>query len=215
MLKPEAVKNIPKETARIAKAAFPKGSAVMKLRDEFGTFYEDEDFSTLFSATGQPALVPWRLALVTVFQYLENLTDRQAADAVRGRLDWKYALGLELADAGFDFSVLSEFRSRLVEGESEQLLLDTMLEHFKSKGLVKAGGKGSTDSNHVLAKVQVLNKLELIGETLRATLNDLAMWYPVGCNVLPNPNGMSAMGLGSVIIDYPKVNANAKLTLCR
>ena len=120
MLKPEAVKNIPKETARIAKAAFPKGSAVMKLRDEFGTFYEDEDFSALFSATGQAALAPWRLALVTVFQYLENLTDRQAADAVRGRLDWKYALGLELADAGFDFSVLSEFRSRLVEGESEQ-----------------------------------------------------------------------------------------------
>jgi transposase len=91
MLKPEAVGKVPTETARIAKAAFRKGSTIMRLRDAFGTLYQDEDFAALFPKLGQPALAPWRLALVTIFQFLENLTDRQAADAVRGRLDWKCA----------------------------------------------------------------------------------------------------------------------------
>ncbi len=102
MLRPQAIEAIPANTARIAKAAFKKGTTVMRLRDAFGTLFNDEDFAGLFPATGQPALTPWRLALVSVFQFLENLTDRQAADAVRGRMDWKYALGLELEDAGFD-----------------------------------------------------------------------------------------------------------------
>ena len=194
MLKPEAVEKIPEETVRIAKAAFPKGSVIMKLRDEFGSLYKDEDFAELFSNTGQPALAAWRLALVTVFQYLENLTDRQAADAVRGRLDWKYALGLELADAGFDFSVLSEFRHRLVEGKREQLLLDAMLGHFTAKGLVKMGGKGRTDSSHVLAKVRILNRLELIGETLRATLNDLATVLPSWLQSIAEPEWYERYG---------------------
>jgi transposase len=87
MLKPLSVKKIPKETARVAKAAFPKATTVMTLRDTFGSIYVDEDFSDHFPNTGQPAYAPWRLALVTVFQFLENLTDRQAADAVRGRLE--------------------------------------------------------------------------------------------------------------------------------
>jgi len=114
------------------------------------------------------------LALVSVFQFLENLTDRQAADAVRGRMDWKYALGLELEDAGFDFSVLSEFRDRLIEGGSEQLLLDKMLERFKAKGLIKERGKQRTDSTFVLGNIRVMNRAELVGETLRAALNELA-----------------------------------------
>lgn len=178
MLKPEAIKTIPEATVRIAKAAFPKGNRIMRLRDEFGTIYEDEDFATLFSSTGQPALAPWRLALVTVFQFLEGLSDRQAADAVRSRLDWKYALGLELEDAGFDFSVLSEFRTRLSEHETEQLLLDKMLEHFRTKGLLKARGKQRSDSTHILAQVRSLNRSECIIESLRAALNILATVEP-------------------------------------
>jgi transposase len=130
MLRPEAVGEIPAQTARVAKAAFPKGSTIIKLRDAFGPLYQDEDFAALFSTLGQPALAPWRLALITVFQFLENLSDRQAADAVRGRLDWKYALGLELEDPGFDRSVLSEFRARLARERVEQLLLDKMLKQF-------------------------------------------------------------------------------------
>ena len=177
-LHPEPIGEIPAETARVARAAFPKGTVVTRLRDEFSTLYQDEDFRRLYPSRGQPGLAPWRLALVTVFQFLEHLSDRQAADAVRARIDWKYALGLELTDPGFHFSVLTEFRARLVAGQAEHLLLDTMLERFKARGLVKARGKQRTDSTHVLAAVHDLHLLELVGETLRATLDDLAAVVP-------------------------------------
>src|SRR5713101_4245927 len=122
-LHPTSMTPVPEETARVARAAFPKGNRYIEMRDVLGTIYTDELFADLYPKRGQPAAAPWRLALVTVFQFLEGLSDRQAAEAVRGRIDWKYALGLELTDAGFDASVLSEFRSRLVrQGASEQLL---------------------------------------------------------------------------------------------
>src|SRR5215211_9063129 len=177
-LHPEPIGEIPAETVRVARAAFPKGTLVTRLRDEFSVIYQDEDFGGLYPDQGQPALAPWRLALVTVFQFLENLSDRQAADAVRARIDWKYALGLELTDPGFHFSVLTEFRARLVAGRAEHLLLDTMLARFKDRGLVKARGKQRTDSTHVLAAVHDLHLLELVAETLRATLDDLAAVVP-------------------------------------
>lgn len=117
-LKPQAVCPVPQETARVARAAYPKGNLYMQMRDVLGSIYTDEDFVDLFPKEGQPAEAPWRLALITMLQFLENLSDRQAADAVRGRIDWKYLLGLELTDAGFDASVLSEFRSRLGAGHA-------------------------------------------------------------------------------------------------
>ena len=126
--------NIPEETARVARAACPKGTLAMRLRDELGEFYQDEHFVSLYPIEGQPAYQAWRLAIVTVLQYAEGLTDRQAANAVRERIDWKYALGLELTNAGFDFSVLSEFRARLVESQQETLLLDRLLEVCKERG---------------------------------------------------------------------------------
>jgi transposase len=111
-LKPHPIPPVPQETARVAQAAFPRGNVVLQLREALGTIYTDEQFADLFPSHGQPAAAPWRLALVIVLQFLENLTDRQAADAVRSRLDWKYLLSLELTDPGFDHTVLSEFRSR-------------------------------------------------------------------------------------------------------
>jgi transposase len=150
----------------------------MRLRDELGELYQDEHFVSLYPSEGQPAYEPWRLAIVTVLQYAEGLTDRQAANAVRERIDWKYALGLELTDAGFDFSVLSEFRARLVESQQETLLLDRLLEVCKQRGWLKAGGKQRTDSTHVLARVRSLSNLECVGETLRAVLDDLAALAP-------------------------------------
>src|ERR1700726_4023804 len=126
-LRPQPVAPVPPNTAQIAHAAFPKGNVYMKMRDELGTFFTDEDFAGLYPRRGQPALEPWRLALVTLMQFGENLSDRQAADAVRARIDWKYALSLELDDPGFDYSVLSEFRQRLVENQKMQELLDVLL----------------------------------------------------------------------------------------
>src|ERR671916_2599252 len=100
----------------------------MQMYDELGLIYNNHQFATLFPRRGQPAEDPARLALILVMQFAENLTDRQVADAVRGRIDWKYALGLELTDAGFDHSVLSEFRTRLIVGAAEERLLTTMLD---------------------------------------------------------------------------------------
>jgi transposase len=104
-------------------------------------------------------------------QFAEGLSDRQAADAVRARIDWKYALGLELTDVGFDGSVFSEFRTRLVAGGAEQVLFETMVTCLQEKGLLKKRGQMRTDSTHILAAVRVLNRLECVGETLRQALN--------------------------------------------
>jgi transposase len=169
---------VPADTARVAQAAFPKGNLYMILRDELGTLYMDEDFADLFPTHGQPAACPWRLALICVLQFVEHLSDRQAAEAVRSRIDWKYALGLELTDSGFDCSVLSEFRARLVTGHAALRLLDTLLERLRALGLLKRRGRQRTDSTHVLAAIRVLNRLERVGETLRAALNSLAVVVP-------------------------------------
>jgi transposase len=175
---PQPIRPVPEETARIAKAAFPKGNLYMKMRDKLGTIFEDADFAELFGVRGRPALAPWRLALVTVMQFAEGLSDRQAAQAVRARIDWKYALGLELTDPGFDFSVLSEFRARLVENSAEHLLLETLLEACKERGYLKARGKQRTDSTHVLGALRLLSQLERAAETMRAALGTLAAVAP-------------------------------------
>jgi len=169
---------VPEETVKVAWAAFPNGNVYMQMRDEFGSLYTDDRFADLYAKDGQPAVRPWRLALVTVMQFAENLSDRQAADAVRDRIAWKYALGLELTDPGFDFSVLSEFRQRLLAHEAGQRLLDEMLQVFREKGYVKARGQQRTDSTHVLAAVRELNRLENVGTTLRHALNSLATVAP-------------------------------------
>jgi len=177
-LHPQEPLSVPDETRLVARAAFPKGTLCMHFADALGPIWRDEQFTTLFPRRGQHAEAPSRLALASVLQFMENLSDRQAADAVRGRIDWKYALGLSLSDPGFDHTVLSEFRSRLTDGGVELLLLDTLLGVLRDRKLVRAGGRQRTDSTHVLAAVRVLNRLERVGETLRAALNDLAVVAP-------------------------------------
>lgn len=178
MLQIKGFEEIPAETRQVAEAAFPKGNQIMAIRDQLGPVYTDEQFQDLFPGRGQPAESPSRLALVTVLQFMEGLTDRQAADAVRGRIDWKYALGLELTDAGFHYSVLSEFRSRLLMGGAEDRLLSILLTVFRARGLLKANGRGRTDSTHVVAAIRHLNRLEVVGESLRQALNQLAQTAP-------------------------------------
>jgi transposase len=121
-LPPQPVAPVPEQTVRVAAAAFPKGHPYLTLRVHLGTIFQDEDFATLFPVWGYPGLSPWRLALVTIMQFRENLSDRQAAEAVRARIDWQYLLGLELTDPGFACSVLCACRDRLLAGRAEALL---------------------------------------------------------------------------------------------
>jgi transposase len=179
-----AIYPVPEATQRIARAAFPHGNIYMQVADRLGNIYHDAQFIALFPTRGQPAEAPARLALATVLQFAEGWSDRQAADAVRSRIDWKYILGLELTDPGFHHTVLSEFRTRLVTGEAEQLLLDTLLTLARTQGLLKARGCQRTDSTHVLAAIRVLNRLERVGETLRSALNSLAIVVPVWLQAL-------------------------------
>src|SRR6058998_2451646 len=177
-LHPHPLEPVPEETARVARGAFHKGHPYLTFRDALGTIFQDEDFTALFPAWGQPGLPPWRLALVTIMQFRENLADRQAAEAVRARIDWKYLLSLDLTDPGFDFSVLSACRDRLLAGSAEALLLEKLLERCRALGLLKARGQQRTDSTHVLAAIRTLTRLELVAETLRAALNALATVAP-------------------------------------
>jgi transposase len=177
-LRSQALVPVPHETARVARAAFPANNTYLALRDELGTLFVDDDFAALYPTRGRPAEVPWRLALITVFQFVENLSDRQAADAVRARIDWKYALALELTDPVFDSSVLCEFRARLVAGSAEQRLLDALLDRCRERGWLKARGRQRTDSTHVLGRVRALNRLLCAQETLRHALNVLAVAAP-------------------------------------
>lgn len=173
-MKPGPIGPIPAETERVARAAFPRGNRAMQMRDRLGGIYDDARFADLFAARGRPAETPGRLAVVTVLQFAEGLSDCQAADAVRGRIDWKYLLGLTLEDPGFDFSVLSEFRTRLVASNAEHLLLDTLLATCTAHGLLRARGRQRTDSTHVLGSLRALNRLEQVAETVRAALEAVA-----------------------------------------
>ena len=148
------------------------------VRDKLGEWLSDEQFAGAYGVRGKPGWPPARLALVTIFQMAEDLTDRQAAEHVRTRIDWKYALGLDLADPGFDHSVLSEFRARVAGGGLDQVVLDTLLERLAADGLVGAGAKMRTDSTHVISAVRDLNRLELAGESVRACLEALAVAAP-------------------------------------
>lgn len=206
-LQPRTVFQIPVETQRVARAAFPQSTLCLRIADGLGPIYEDEQFADLFPQRGQPAEAPGRLAWVTVLQFVENLSDRAAADAVRGRIEWKYLLGLELTDPGFHHTVLSEFRSRLVAGQAEWRLLEGLLEQLQERGLLKGGGRQRTDSTHVLAAVRVLNRLERVGETLRATFNSLAVVAPDWLQVLAPPVWYERYGRRIENYHLPKTDA--------
>jgi transposase len=168
------------DTARIAKSAFRrKANIYLTIGDHLDNLFAQIDFAPLYAADGKPALAPNLLALVVVFQFMENLPDREAADAVRSRIDWKYALHLPLADTGFDDSVLSEFRQRLVAHGTAQEMFNHLLERLKALGLVRKGGKQRTDATYVLAATQRLNRIQLVAETMRLALEALGEAQPV------------------------------------
>jgi transposase len=177
-MRPRALPEVPERTAVVARAAFRTGTLAMRVRDELGEVFADGAFIDAFGIRGKPGISPGQLAMVTVLQFAENLTDRQAADAVRGRIDWKYCLGLALTDPGFDFSVLSQFRTRLVAHDLQGMAFDMLLDRLAELGLVTARGRQRTDATHVVAAVRDLNRLEMVGETLRAALEAVAAAAP-------------------------------------
>jgi transposase len=177
-LQPQVVYLVPDETARVARAIFPAGNLTMRIYDELGMLFQDHDFLDLFPIQGQPAEAPARLALVTLVQFMEGLTDRQAADAVRTRIDLKYLLCLDLTDRGFDHTVLSEFRTRLLAHSAERRLFERVLELARSSGLLQAGGRQRSDSTHILGAMRFMTRIEGVTETLRHALNVLATEAP-------------------------------------
>jgi len=177
------VGEIPQATAELARKVHPRGTDEMRVRDVLGPLFADTDFTAgpfteMYSALGQPGLSPALLTMVTILQFRHNLSDQDAARAVADRISWKYALGLDLDYVGFDASVLTEFRARLAGHGRADGLLDLMLDRLKTAGLVKDGGRQRTDSTHVIACVRRLNRIETLGETLRAALEAIARISP-------------------------------------
>ena len=209
-LHPTVSGEVPASTATVARAAFPRGNPFLRLRDQLGTIFTDAQFAPLFAHCGQPAECPWRLALVTLLQFAENLSDRRTAEAVRSRIDWKYLLGLELTDPGFDASVLSEFRSRLVAGGAEEHLLDTLLALCREQKLLSARGRQRTDSTHVLGAVRSLNRLECVTETLRAALNALASAAPGWLRMHADPAWVKRYDRRASDYDVPRGQAKRR-----
>ena len=194
---------IPEETIRVARAAFPQGNVFMQMRDALGPLYTNVQFAPLFSHTGQPAEDPARLALILVMQCAAGLSDRQAADAVRGRIDWKYVLAVELTDPGFDASILSEFRTRLLHGEAEHLLLETLLTLLQERHLLKARGKHRTDSPHMLAAIRTLHRLEWVGDTMHYALHRLAVVDPAWLRAPMQPEWVERYGTRAENYRFP------------
>jgi transposase len=173
-IRPRLGVEVPELTARVARASNPAGTTAMWVRDRLDGLWADEDFASWYPRDGRPRISPAQLATVGVLQFLLDLSDRDAAEAVRCRIDFKYALGLDLDDQGFHHSVLGDFRDRLlVDGRADRLL-DLALARLKEAGLVRDRAAQRPDSTHVLAAVRDLTRLELITEAVRAALEELA-----------------------------------------
>jgi transposase len=177
-LRPRSGEQVPSLTVQVARASNPGGTTAIWVRDRLDGLWCDEDFVDWYPRDGRPGLSPAQLATVCVLQFLLGLSDRQAAEAVRCRIDFKYAMAMELDDPGFHHSVLADFRDRLAEGDRADRLLDLALARLKEAGLVRERTTQRTDSTHVLAAVRDLTRLELITEAVRAALEEVAGAFP-------------------------------------
>jgi len=179
-LKPRSLPPIPDDTRSVAEQIYPPEHPMRRLGEEYADVLCDQDFADLYSSTGKPALSPALLALVTVLQATEHCSDRVAAEMVRSRIDWKYALHLPLAHPGFDASVLCEFRQRLVTHHAERRVFDAFLRRLKERGFLKGRAVQRTDSLAILAAVRELSLLDLVMEALRLALKPSPSTTPRG-----------------------------------
>lgn len=210
-MKPHGLEPIPEETRRLVQRLCPKGTMVTQLRDALGPIYSDEAFTHLFPKRGRAAQAPWRLALVTALQAIEGLTDRQAAEYVRTRVDWLYALALPLDDPGFDHTILTDFRQRLLAAEAQDLLLEPILQLCRERGWLKARGKQRTDATAVLARVRALNSLESVGESMRAALNAIAEQEPAWLQTHLDPEWFDRYVHRFELARFPKAETQRQL----
>src|SRR2546426_3266105 len=210
-MKPSGLEPIPEETRLLVQRLCPKGTLVTQLRDALGPIYSDEHFAQLFPKRGRPAEAPWRLALVTVLQAIEGLTDRQAAQAVRTRIDWLYALALPLDEPGFDYSILTDFRQRVLAGQAQDLILEPILQLCRERGWLKARGKQRTDATAVLARVRALSSLESVGESMRAALNAIAEQEPEWLQAQLNPEWFDRYVHRFELARFPKAETQRQL----
>src|SRR5579864_7932327 len=210
-LKSPGLEPIPEETRRLVQRLCPKGTTVTQLRDALGPIYSDAQFAHLFPKRGRAAEAPWRLALVTVLQAIEGLTDRQAAESVRTRIDWLYALALPLDDPGFDYSILTDFRQRLLSAQAQDLILEPILQLCRERGYIRARGKQRTDATAVLARVRALSSLESVGESMRATLNAIAQQEPEWLQAHLNPEWFDRYVHRFELARFPKAETQRKL----
>ena len=169
---------IPAQTAAVGQKVLAPTNPYRGIGDHLADILDDAPFAALYDTTGRAAVSPSRLALVTLFQFMENIPDREAAEQVVVRLDWKYALHLPLADTGFDFSCLCYFRRRLLQQAQERLVFEQILGKIQALGCVKKRGKQRTDSTAVLGAVRQLSALETVTETLRLAVRALAQAAP-------------------------------------
>lgn len=200
-------RTIPPLTVRMARASNPRGTVAMRVRDRLDELFTDEHFADWYPVDGRRGLSPARLAMVSVLQYAENLTDRQAAETVRCRMDWRYCLGLELDDPGFDHCVPSEFRDRMAQADRADRLLAVMVDHLAAAGLVKRRGAVRTDTTHVLAAIRKLSRAELVTKTLHAALEQLTLADEVWLASLVTADWADRYGRPAIYHRLPKGNA--------
>lgn len=170
---------LPADIAAVGAMVLAPTNPYRCIGDQLADLLTDIDFAPLYTNHGRAAISPALLALVTIFQFLEDVPDRQAAELVRVRLDWKYALHLPVTDRGFDFSCLCYFRRRLLAHTAERGLFDLVLERIRRLGMLKPRGKQRTDSLGVLGAVRELSRLELVSETLRLALRAVEQAAPL------------------------------------
>lgn len=174
MLKPKLLPPIPDETKRLGEALYAPENIYRQIGDVFADAIRDEQFAEMYSTLGQPALSPAVLSLVSILQFLEHLSDRQTIVMLRSRIDWKYALHLDLDFAGFDSSVLCEFRQRLGTQGAQRLIFESLLAKLKAEGLLKGRHLQRSDSLVIVSAARQLNRLELVVETMRLALEAIA-----------------------------------------
>ena len=179
---------MPEETGRIGKKLLEENDPYRLIGEQIFEKWEEGEFADLYSSEGKPGYSPVILAFVSIFQFMERLADRQAAQALRMRLDWKYALHLPLEDAGFDFSVLSEFRDRLIDGQAEKRVFEKLVEEIRAMGLIKERGKQRSDSIAMLVKVRRLSRIEMVVETLRLAVVALVTAHREWCEEIIPPS---------------------------